>query len=465
MIDGLKLELKDAGPIVSADIDINRINIVGGPNATGKSTASKLLYCFLKINSSDRDRLVSRRLNRLLRDIDMTFKFYSNDEDVDIDELKHHIRKMRHLLRSQDYDDFEEIIDLFYKTQPLFSEAIENCKFYRVSTGEIEISDMGVRLIREFNKVERILKSVVDGSSYFYKEVMKDLLSTELDINGIDDKSAKNSDFYMNYACFSDSPKSNFSFEVKPNDTGNELESEGKFNISNVFYIESFSIFDKFNPFSSTETFHTKDLKDNLFLINPISRSFDDESIKKLEEIVDKVIGGRILKDKRGELYFASNDSNYTSSMKNTASGIKQIAVIQTLLHNRFLGEECVLIMDEPEVNLHPEWQIKLARILVLLAKEGNITLYINTHSPMLIEAIDTFCEYYDFEEYVNYYLSRKLGDDEIKTEEDKTKAKFERIPSDELYIIYENLGDPFDYLDQVRLSKGRKEGFDDLDF
>ena len=52
MIDGLKLELKDAGPIVSADIDINRINIVGGQNATGKSTASKLLYCFLKINSN-----------------------------------------------------------------------------------------------------------------------------------------------------------------------------------------------------------------------------------------------------------------------------------------------------------------------------------------------------------------------------------------------------------------------------
>ena len=449
MINGLRLELKDVGPIVSADLDINRINIIGGQNGTGKSTASKLLYCFLKINSSDRDRLVSRRLNRLLRDIDMTFKFHANAEDADIEELKLHIRRIRILLRRQDYDDFEEIIDLFYKTEPLFNEAIENTRFYSISSGEIETTDMGERLIREFNKVERILKSVVDGSSYFYKEVMKDLLSTELDIYGIDDKTAKSTDFNMNYASFSDYSKSNFSFEVKPKDSGKELESEGKFNIRNVFYIESFSIFDTFFSFRN-DTFHAKDLKEQLFPRKPISRSFDDESIKKLEEIVENIVGGRVLKDKRGELYFSSNDSSYISTMKNTASGVKQIAVIQTLLHNRFLGEDCFLIMDEPEVNLHPEWQIKLAEILVLLAKEGNITIYINSHSPMFIEAMDTYSEYYDFEEYVNYYLSKKLDDDE-------TRAKFEKIPTDELYKIYDNLGDPYDFLDEVRLRKGLK--------
>lgn len=463
MINGLKLELKDAGPIVSADIDINKINIIGGQNATGKSTASKLLYCFLKINSSDRDRLVTRRLNRLLREINMTFKFH-DVTDADIDELNFNIRRMRELLRNQDYDDFEEIIDLFYKTEPLFYEAMENIKFYRISTGEYEISDLGERVIGEFEKVKRILKSVEDGSSYFFKEVMKDLLFYEFDINDIDNKKSENTEHYLNYACLRDALNSNFSFEVNVNNPENEIDSDGKFNIRNVFYTESFSVFDNYHFFKG-DIFHVRDLKDQMFPSKPISRSFDDESIKKLEEIVDKVVGGRILKDKRGELYFASNDSTHTSSMKNTASGIKQIAVIQTLLHNRFLSDDCVLIMDEPEVNLHPEWQIKLARILVLLAKEGNITLYINTHSPMLIEAMDTFCEYYDFEEYVNYYLSRKLEDDEIKEDEDKTKAKFEKIPSDELYKIYENLGDPFDYLDQVRLSKGRKEVFDDLDF
>ena len=68
----------------------------------------------------------------------------------------------------------------------------------------------------------------------------------------------------------------------------------------------------------------------------------------------------------------------------------------------------------------------------------------------MFIEAMDTYSEYYDFEEYVNYYLSKKLDDDE-------TRAKFEKIPTDELYKIYDNLGDPYDFLDEVRLRKGLK--------
>ena len=195
---------------------------------------------------------------------------------------------------------------------------------------------------------------------------------------------------------------------------------------------------------------------------------FEDESIEKLEKIVNRIVGGRMVEDKYNGVQFVPYDSSYTSSMKNTASGIKQIAMIQTLLRNRFLGDNCVLIMDEPEVNLHPEWQIKLARILVLLAKEGNITIYINSHSPMFIEAIDTFSEYYDFEDYVNYYLSQKLGDDDQdseKVDDDKQAVIFKRIPVDELYKIYDNLGLPYDYLDNVRLSKGLGEGDKELDF
>ena len=79
--------------------------------------------------------------------------------------------------------------------------------------------------------------------------------------------------------------------------------------------------------------------------------------------------------------------------MSNTASGVKQIGVLQSLLANRKLSPGSFLIIDEPEVNLHPEWQVKFAGILVLLAKDLDITLYINTHSPLFIQAIDAYSE------------------------------------------------------------------------
>ena len=63
-----------------------------------------------------------------------------------------------------------------------------------------------------------------------------------------------------------------------------------------------------------------------------------------------------------------------------------------------------MLIWDEPENHLHPEWQIRLAEIFVKLAKGGQPIL-ITTHSPYFLQAIKYFSAKETFEKYVNYYL------------------------------------------------------------
>ncbi len=446
MINELKLELKDVGPIANAVLDINKINIIGGQNSTGKSTASKLFYCFLKANSSNRDKLVAPSLLEALEKFYLSLRFYNNDS-YSLSELVQKTRRTREFIKNRHYDNFEDLLEWFEEIGILFEEFIASDKKSKgfLSSNVQSNDNPKKKLIEDFNKVKRIIQIVEEESNEFFKEVMEQLLFSELEIEFPSE---------FDNAKLSGSSNAVFSFDV--NFKEYKFESNGKFNIGHVFYLESFSIFDNYLS-SDFDSEHVSDLKEHLFPKKLPSKMFDDESMKILEEIVSDVVGGRIIK-KEGELKFVSKGSKYTSSMKNTASGIKQIAVIQSLLRNRFLGDNSVLIIDEPEVNLHPEWQIKLARILVLLAKEGDITLYINSHSPMFIEAMDTFSEYYDFEEYVNYYLSEKSDDEEYR-------FNFNQIPSDELYLIYDNLGDPYDYLDRVRLSKGRKEGNDDFDF
>lgn len=131
----------------------------------------------------------------------------------------------------------------------------------------------------------------------------------------------------------------------------------------------------------------------------------------------------------------------------NTSSGIKQIGIIELLIEKEKIMPGSFLIIDEPEVNLHPDWQFKFAEILVLLAKDMDINIYINSHSPMFIEAMDAFIEYYDMENDVNYYLTNK-------SDENKEKYDFNKINSNELYKIYENLGNGYKLINQLRLKK-----------
>lgn len=114
------------------------------------------------------------------------------------------------------------------------------------------------------------------------------------------------------------------------------------------------------------------------------------------------------------------------------------------LLSNGQLKENDYLIIDEPEVNLHPEWQIKLAEVLVLLVKELNINLYINSHSPHFIEALEVFSVKYDIDEDTRFYMTAPY--------EETGKFDFVELDYDNIDILYDNLGSVFDIINKVRI-------------
>ena len=57
-MSNFKFKIRDMGSIREADMDIGRINVMGGKNCTGKSTTSNLLYCFLRAISSKNDSTI-----------------------------------------------------------------------------------------------------------------------------------------------------------------------------------------------------------------------------------------------------------------------------------------------------------------------------------------------------------------------------------------------------------------------
>jgi predicted ATPase len=84
---------------------------------------------------------------------------------------------------------------------------------------------------------------------------------------------------------------------------------------------------------------------------------------------------------------------NNDVSLRNIASGVKSIAVIIRGFRNDTIHRGDILIIDEPESNLHPEWQLSFAKFLVLLHVRLDMRILLNTHSPYFLKAIQIYSD------------------------------------------------------------------------
>lgn len=461
----MKLEIKNMWSINNANIDVGKINIIGGNNSTGKSTTSKLLYCFLKSGTESGKNLVikdiTKEIDEFLRRVNRSFgqeiyeemkeivgpitypgKFHPRmKEDVSIEEISIVYDKLIESLRQalsrkeiskNQYDTIKEIkLQNTKQDDELLLNGV-NIRYNNSISGD----DNLVRTINEFVSVGSIISLMEKYHFKLYEATLKKLFKLEFNITNFNDPET-----YVKWCGDS------FSYGLH-NDKENkefELTAEGDYEFKTVYYLDSFSILDTKMERIATE--HTDSLKKDIQSIHSESNNVLDDDfnikIKKLEEKINQILHGKV--EFEEDQYKYSSENGVSSSMINTASGIKQIGIIQLLLSTGKLKAGSFFIIDEPEVNLHPEWQIKLSQILVLLASELDVIVYINSHSPFVMEAISLYSEYYGIINEANFYLTEE-------DEEKKGKYNMNKIEHDEISKIYDNLGRPYDILDELRL-------------
>lgn len=130
--------------------------------------------------------------------------------------------------------------------------------------------------------------------------------------------------------------------------------------------------------------------------------------------------------------------------MSNTANGIKMFGYLQILLLNKTIKNNSLLILDEPEVHIHPAWQLKYAEIIMELVKTG-VRVLINSHSPYMIESLQRYAEKKNIKSC--FYLAK---DGCIKQKENSNNIT--------LSYIFEELSEPFatfDKMDSENLQNG----------
>ena len=100
----------------------------------------------------------------------------------------------------------------------------------------------------------------------------------------------------------------------------------------------------------------------------------------------EHVIGGRIAISETGDLSFRENGRNF--SLPVTAMGIANLGILALLIERKVLDEGTFLFIDEPEAHLHPAWQVIMAESLFELSRQG-VNIAIATHSVDILKWLE----------------------------------------------------------------------------
>ena len=167
------------------------------------------------------------------------------------------------------------------------------------------------------------------------------------------------------------------------------------------------------------------DLKDELRLI-----------YKKIDNILDPSLS--LFKTDKNE-----KTGEKQLPVERLSSSIQIFYLIKSLIDNVIIIKNSTLILDEPETHLHPNLQITLAEIIVLIQKTMKLHILTNTYSPYFLRAIDVFSEKYGIEDTTKYYLAYNDGDN--------AKVKDVTLNISE---IYKELSDPLQRLENEGYEK-----------
>jgi predicted ATPase len=372
-----RINFENFGNISKGSVELNNLTIFTGENNTGKTYVTYAVYSLL-----DKDfRYSLKEINPIIEDL-YRDGLYNLDLKAFFDTNYLKIKK--------------EIEASFSKSLPkVFSATEDEFKKSKI-TFELNISDIKQKLL-EFGHKSTITLGKNDNTIF---EVIKEENDTILKLVLLEtgapkDIIAENLKNVLSHFIFD--KLFSKSFLLPAERTGlnlfyQELSSErttlfhhlGKAQINKLELIKDLIVSRYPQPIA--------DYIDFLNNINVLKKTNSD--FKDLSLVIQKeILKGKYRVEKDG-IYFTpykkdANKDNYKEriSLHLTSSTIKTFfSLVFYLEHLAKIGE--TLIVDEPELNLHPNNQRKIARVLSMIANRG-VKVIVSTHSDYFIREIN----------------------------------------------------------------------------
>lgn len=145
---------------------------------------------------------------------------------------------------------------------------------------------------------------------------------------------------------------------------------------------------------------------------NPSGRS------RVIAKIIRQLIGGDVVVNtsqgafphNRDRLHYVRRDG-LDILLRGAATGIISFSILLQLLENGHITENTLLIIDEPEAHLHPQWIVEYARVLVKINKLLGTKIFISTHNPDMLAALQSIAANEGTINETMFYLADTDGD------------------------------------------------------
>ncbi len=380
----MKIEIKNLGVIHEGEVDLSKgLTIFTGPNSSGKSYMSYLIYgVYDYINSDSKKQLLAEEIAKNLSTSDrkkiqeLALTNLLSDSNF----YKKIKGKVLQCLNQATKDEKAEI----------FGKSIEKWDWNIKSSNQQISGDFGKTDFKDLGSVILSVAGIVL------------LILAEKEMNQLDLNRKINSLFSIDYMKFS-FPNRFFMPAERTALTmvAKEIQKEKASKLDEIARrLQSGKNLDEIK--NRIKPRYPLAIADYISWVNDLHLITEKKGAfaELADEIEKLMLGGKIATDPFGDIYFKPRNSTEKLDLHLSSSLVKSLSsLILYLRHQAKEGDS--IIIDEPELNLHPDSQILVAQALAKIVNAG-FKLIISTHSDFIIK------------EFNNLIMLNKAKKDEV---------------------------------------------------